>query len=106
MYSHVVYRPRRRHFCVEPLGVEFPIISRVVIRLISRPAPTLDTSQCAPASASLVPGPLALGALSSGGAALIKPEPKLSRWVKDAYVKRQVALTRAGGRGLLFVAAE
>jgi hypothetical protein len=38
-------------------------------------------------------------ALSSGGAALIKPEAKLSQWGEGAYVKRQVALTRAGGGG-------
>jgi hypothetical protein len=40
MHSHVVYRPRRRHFCTKPLGVEFPIvISHAVIRLIGRPPP-------------------------------------------------------------------
>ena len=62
MHSHIVYRHRWRHFCIETLGVEFPVISRAVIRPIPHPAPIPDTSQCAPACASLVLGPLALGA--------------------------------------------
>jgi hypothetical protein len=61
MHSHVVYRPRRRHFCIELFGVEFLIIvSHAVIRSIGRPPPRPDTSQYVPASASLVPGPPAL----------------------------------------------
>jgi hypothetical protein len=62
MHSHIVYRHRWRHFCIETLSVEFPVISRAVIHLIPHPAPILNTSQCAPVCASLVLGPLALGA--------------------------------------------
>jgi hypothetical protein len=104
MHSHLVYRPRRSHFCIEFLGVEFPIVvSRAVIRPIGRPAPRPGTSWCArlpwPCSSSSVGAVEASGAVGSPGNNLKVPWDGVGRrWASGDLMTKVVDVSPCGSQ--------